>query len=85
MGSAIIVRKLNPGDKSWIKQEAANRGISMEEFVRRLINESRRRSQNKLKPSEAFRQYFGPEHGVELPLSERYGYKPIAFFDEDKT
>ncbi len=85
MGSTIIVRKLDPGDKSWIRQEAANRGISMEEFVRRLINESRKRSQEYIKPSEAFQQYFGQEHGIELPLSERYGYKPIELFDEDET
>ncbi len=85
MGSAIIVRKLNPGNKSWIRQEAASRGISMEEFVRRLINESRRRSQESIKPSEAFQQYFGQENGIELPVSERYGYKPVALFGEDET
>ncbi len=82
MSTTIIVRGINPGDKSWIKQEAAHRGLSMEEFVRRLIQEKREHSAEHIKPSEVFRRYFGPEHGVELPLSERYGYRPVMLSDE---
>ena len=32
--------------------------------------------------SDAFKRYFGPEHGVELPPRARYGYRPIEFDDE---
>ena len=85
MGSTIIVRDINPGDKSWIKREAAHRGLSMEEFVRRLIHEKREQSEDRAKPSEAFLRYFGPEHGVELPLSGRYGYRPVVFSEESET
>lgn len=28
-------------------------------------------------PSEVFKRYFGPEYGVELPLGDRYGYRPV--------
>ena len=85
MSSAIIVRNINPGDKSWIKQEAVHRGLSMEEFVRRLIHETRKRSEGHTKPSEAFQRYFGQEHGVKLSLSARYGYKPVALSDKGGT
>lgn len=85
MGSTIIVRDINPGDKSWIKREAAHRGLSMEEFVRRLIREKRGKAERGAKPSEVFKRYFGPEHGVELPPPRRHGYRPVEFADESKT
>lgn len=34
-------------------------------------------------PSEAFRQYFGPEHGVELPVPGLYAYRKGEFAGED--
>ena len=84
MSSTIIVRGIHPGDKSWLKREAEQRGISMEEFVRRLIHEKRQHSQVQAKPPKAFRRYFGPKHGVELPLSARYGYRPALHSNENK-
>ncbi len=51
----------------------------MEELVRRMIREGREKARSRLKPSEAFRRHFGPEHGVELPLGNRYGYRPVKF------
>ncbi len=82
MSSTITVRRIDPGDKSWLQNEARQAGVSMEEFVRRLIRERRERTQRRTKPSEAFRRYFGPEHGVELPQRGRYGYRPVEFADE---
>ncbi len=67
MGSSIIVRDIDPGDKSWLRREERQFGVSMEEFVRRLIHEKRTRTEHRPKPSEAFARYFGEEHGVELP------------------
>ncbi len=52
---------------------------SMEELVRRLIHERRERIRRRPSPSEAFRSYFGPEHGVDLPPRSRYGYLPVDF------
>ena len=82
MSSTVTVRDLDPGDKSWLKREARRLGVSMEELVRRLIRERRERTERPEKPSEAFRRYFGPEHGVELPPPARYGYRPVEFTDE---
>ena len=35
MSSSITVRDIDPGDKSWLKREARQVGVSMEELVRR--------------------------------------------------
>jgi len=84
MSSVITVRNIDPGDKSWLKREARRQCISMEELVRRMIRERRAKSEAQVKPSEAFRNYFGPDHGVELPLSARYGYRSVLFPDENQ-
>lgn len=85
MSSVITVRNIDPGDKSWLRREARHQGISMEELVRRLIHERRERSETRYtKLSEAFRHYFGPDHGVELPSPVRYGYKPVSLPDEEQ-
>lgn len=79
MSTMITVRRMHPGDKAWLKSEARRAGVSMEEFVRRLIHETRERARIRVKPSEAFRRHFGPEHGIELPLRRDYGYRPVEF------
>ena len=83
--SVITVRDIDPGDKSWVRREAEHHGISMEEYVRRLIHEQRKTSEGLQKPSEAFRRYFGAEHGIDSPLSRSYGYRPITFSENDET
>ena len=75
MGSSIAVRDIDPGDRSWLRREARRVGISMEELVRRLIREKREKNERQPKPSEAFARHFGPEYGIELPPSERFGYR----------
>ena len=82
MTSTITVRDINPSDKAWLQREARHFGVSVEEFVRRLIREKCRRS---AKPSEAFKRFCGPEHGVELPARPHYGYKPVTFDEETET
>lgn len=83
MSIIITVRNIDPGDKSWLQQEAKDQGVSMEEIVRRLIREKRQKAQAGEKPSEVFRRYFGPEHGVELPPRGQYGYRPVEFQHRD--
>ena len=56
----------------------------MEELVRRLIHERREGLQRRLSPSEAFKRYFGPEHGVELPPRAGYGYRPVELTGGDE-
>ena len=85
MSTTITVRSIDPGDKSWIKREAHSTGVSMEEFVRRLIHEKRQKTEFRPKPSEAFKRYFGPKHGVDLPPRKHQGYRPVLFADEAET
>lgn len=83
MSSVITVRGIDPGDKSWLKREARDSGVSMEELVRRLIRERRERAERRTKPSEVFKRFFGPKDGIDLPPPDRYGYRPVEFADED--
>ncbi|MCY4237566.1 MAG: hypothetical protein OXC93_04330 [Rhodospirillaceae bacterium] len=82
MSKSLTVRDIDPGDKSWLRREARQVGVSMEEFVRRLIHEKRTRTEHRPKPLEVFARYFGEEHGVELPPAVRRGYKPLLFSRE---
>jgi len=84
MSTTITVRGIDPADKSWLKREADQAGVSMEEFIRRMIHETRRKEAHRVKISEGFRRYFGPEHGVDLPPPARVGYRPVVFSDETK-
>lgn len=83
MGNTITVRDIDPGDKAWLRREARYTGISMEEFVRRLIREKREKTADETRPSQVFERYFGSEYGVELPEPSRHGYRPFVFEDED--
>ncbi len=83
MGTSITVRDIDPGDKSWLRREARQVGVSMEEFVRRLIHEKRAKTERRPMPSEAFARHFGEAHGVELPPPVRCGYKPLSFCSDD--
>lgn len=83
--STITVRGIDPVDKSWLECEAQRSGVSLEEFVRRLIRDQRRKAERRLKPSEAFVRYFRPRHGVELAPPARHGYRPLDFSDEVET
>ena len=85
MSSTITVRDIDPKDKAWVQREARLVGISMEEFVRRIIRDKRDRAERRTKPSDAFRHYFGPDHGVELLLPGRHGYRAVEFDDEKEA
>lgn len=84
MSNSITVRDIDPGDKSWLRREARQIGVSMEELVRRLIHEKRTKTERRLKPSEAFARHFGEVHGVELPPSVRRGYQPLPFSPDEE-
>ncbi|MXW71209.1 MAG: hypothetical protein F4228_07010 [Acidobacteria bacterium] len=83
MGSAITVRGLNEAEKSWLKAESKDAGISMEEFVRRMIRRQREESTRKESVADIWLRYFGPENGVELPPRGQYGYRPLEFPEDE--
>ena len=82
MSTSLTVRDIDPADKSWLRREARGVGVSMEEFVRRLIHEKRTKTERRPKPSDAFARYFGEQHGVELPPVARHGYTPLSFAED---
>ncbi len=84
MGTSITVRDIDPGDKSWLRREARQAGVSMAELVRQLIHEKRMKAERRPKPSEAFARYFGEKHGVELQPPVRCGYKPLSLSGEEQ-
>ena len=79
MGTSIIVREIDSGDKSWLQRESRPAGVSIEELVRRLIHEKRAKTERYPKPSETFARHFGEQHGVEVPPPACYGFKPLSF------
>ena len=81
MSSVITVRDIDPGDKAWLRHEASHAGLSMSQYGRRLIREKREEVERRLRPSEAFKRHFGPEHGIDLPPPKRYRHKPVTFGD----
>ena len=83
MSTSITVRDIEPADKSWLKREARQAGVSMEEFVRRMIHEKREKTEGRPLPSEAFARHFGERHGIELPARPCTGYTPLSFSTED--
>ena len=83
MGFAITVRGLKEREISWLKAEAKDAGISMEEFVRRMIRAERERRIGSESVSDIVLRYFGPEHGVELPPRGQYGYRPLEFPEDE--
>ena len=85
MSSALTVRDIDPGDKSWLKHEAYLIGVSMEAFVFRIMREKCIKTQRRPKPSEVFGRHFERKYGVELSPRARYGYKPVEFTDETGT
>lgn len=85
MSSTITVRDIDPTDKAWLQAEAKRVGLSMESYIRKMIEERRARSQVDEKPSDVFRRYFGEENGVDLLERPKVGVRPVDFSDDDAT
>ncbi len=83
MATTITVRGLTPTEKAWLQTAARQAGVSMEEFMRRLIRQQRERDSRPRSVSRIARRHFGPEHGVELPARGPYGYRPLDFRSEE--
>ena len=48
-----------------------------------MIEERHAKTQQKEKPSEVFKRYFGAQNGVDLPELTKFGAQPIDFSDGD--
>ena len=58
MSTSITVRDIDRGDKSWLRREARQIGVSMEELVRRLIHEKRTKTERRPEAVRGFRTAF---------------------------
>ena len=85
MSSVITIRGIDPGDRAWLRHEASHAGLSMSEYVLRLIHRERKKAQRRLKPSEVFKRHFGPEHGIELRVAKHYRHKPVTVGGESEV
>lgn len=83
MSSSTTVCGIDPEDKSWLRREVQQTGLSTEEFVRHPSHEKRTNTGCQPKPLEAFARHFGMEHGVELPLPAHLGYRLPPFSGKD--
>lgn len=82
MSSTVTVRNIDSSDKSWLKREAQQAGVSMEEFVRRLIREKPSVTKRRPKPSQAFARQLEVENGVELPPPAPFRFRPLPCSSE---
>lgn len=82
--SSITIRDVDLEDKIWLQDQASQLGISMSEFVRRLIRDNRRRTEHHLQPSKVFAENFGEKRGVELPKRLQFSYRPTTLTEENE-
>jgi len=70
--ASITIRNLPDATKDTLRVRAAERGISLEAYVRNLLQEeSARASTGPLALADSARNFFGPKHGVDLELPRR--------------
>ena len=85
MSSTITVRDIDPSDKAWLQAEAKRVGLSMEAYVRKMIEDRRAKTQVREKPSDVFKRYFGEDNGVDLPARPKVGIRPVDFSEDSSA
>ena len=74
----LSVRKLDEETLARLRVRAASHGVSMEEEVRRILKEAVA-SPERL--GDLALELFGPQHGVDLMLSERLPHEPMDLLE----
>lgn len=77
--ASISIRNVKQETYEALKQKALGHGVSMEEEIRRLLDQVHSSSES---ITATFRRYFGPQNGVELDsvLEEhRKPHEPMSF------
>ena len=69
----LSVRKLDEETLSRLRLRAAQHGVSMEEEVRRILNESVSAPE---RMGDLALEFFGPNRGIDLELPERVPHEP---------
>lgn len=87
--ASITVRNLPDATKHSLRVRAAERGLSLEAYVRQILQEAgaaeplERTAAGQMSIVEAANKYFGPLGGVELELPSRKSHREIPDFSED--
>ena len=80
--TSITIRKLPAGTKERLRVRAAAHGHSMEAEARAILQTALDMSTPpQVSPTEVVREFFGPEHGVDLELPRREPERPAPTFD----
>ncbi|MBX3180961.1 MAG: plasmid stabilization protein [Candidatus Hydrogenedentes bacterium] len=70
--ASITIRNLPDNTKETLRVRAAERGVSLEAYVRNLLQEELARAPDRpFALADAARSFFGPKHGVDLELPRR--------------
>lgn len=79
--ASITIRNLSDTTKDVLRVRAAEQGMSLEAYVRNLLQqESARASNRPATLAESARSYFGPKHGVDLELPPRDTRRKVPEF-----
>jgi plasmid stability protein len=80
-GTAITIRKLEETVKSKLRVRAAEHGRSMEEEAREILKNALNKSAAEpVDLATSVRRRFAAIGGVDLPLAEREGIRPVPDF-----
>ncbi len=80
--ASITIRNLPDSTKDTLRVRAAKQGMSLEAYVRNLLQEeSARESVQPTSITELARKYFGPKNGVDLELPLRHTHRKAPEFD----
>ncbi|MBZ0257345.1 hypothetical protein K8I31_14850 [bacterium] len=79
--ASITIRDLPDKTKTTLRVHAAQNGVSLESYVRQLLNEaSKLNQQQSISILDLAEKHFGKNHGVDLKLPARNTErKPIEF------
>lgn len=80
--ASLVIRKLDDSLKERLRVRAARHGRSMEEEARVILKVALAARKKKRNLAEAFREYFGPGHGVDLEIAEREALREPPNFRE---
>ncbi len=74
--ASLSVRKLDDETLARLRVRAARHGVSMEEEVRRILQEAVSAPE---RLGDLAVRMFGPTHGVDLELPDRGPHEPVDF------
>lgn len=76
--ASITIRNIPDQTKDILRVQAAQSGVSLEAYVRRILVEvSQPENSHSKDLAQLAQHYFGNKHGVDLELPERGSHRPF--------